>query len=608
MSVKEREQLRTRVRKAENKPEDAYGRDTNELNFEDLAHGVLFDDLGWSTPEDENEDENENENGRDDSSSEDESSSSEDSEERSSSKMESSECSTDEEEDDLGEERAAPRRNEHVEESLDRIHEMMEFIQTYNFEFEKEQLPEEAWDAFTNPPQERVDLSDKQLRRSIQYYLILSHASEETYARFRQLYNDDHPDAPLLSYDQVRRRIRAITGIYPIRVDKCKHNCLAFIGPWGELSSCSNCGEERFDRKGKPRSQFTVIPYAPQAQAQYRHPEWAAKLRYRVQETRRILEEGTRDWSDVLHGEGYLELVESGDIDENSLVLMYSEDSAQLYRDKESSTRFGIGISGDLGPDVRHLENSVIPLFVVGGPKSAQHDSFSLLTLAHLAACQRHGIRVWDCLRDDVVVKRPFLLYALADTVAMTDMSKSVGHHGRNGCRLLCKMPGRHKAGKGIYYPALLRPHGNVPHVPLGSAHPDIDPDSISTPTVEDYEERLERVLSAPNVTQYKKRRKETGIHGPSLFSVLPKALPCPKLFPADLMHLYYNLNQLLLQLWRGSIDYVGNEDPAKWPFAILEDPDTFNALGVAVDRAGRCIPTCVETRIPRNPAEKINT
>ncbi|KAK1215436.1 hypothetical protein PQX77_021975 [Marasmius sp. AFHP31] len=169
-------------------------------------------------------------------------------------------------------------------------------------------------------------------------------------------------------------------------------------------------------------------------------------------------------------------------------------------------------------------------------------------------------------------------------------------------------MPGRHKAGKGIYYPALLRPHGDVPHVPLGSAHPDIDPNSISTPMVEDYKKHLERVLSAPNATQYKKRQKETGIRGPSVFSVLPKALPCPKLFPADLMHLYYNLNQLLLQLWRGSIDYVGDDDPATWPFAILEDSDAFNALGIAVDCAGRCIPTCVETRIPRNPAEKINT
>ncbi|KAL0059480.1 hypothetical protein AAF712_013766 [Marasmius tenuissimus] len=343
-------------------------------------------------------------------------------------------------------------------------------------------------------------------------------------------------------------------------------------------------------------------------QAQHGYPESASKLRYRWQETQRILREGTQDWSNLLQGLDYLRLIESGEIDENTMVLLFSEGSAQLYRDKDSSTRFSIAISGDLAPDVRHLESSVIPQFVVGGPNSAQHDSFSLLTLAHLAACQRRGIKVWDSLSQKVIKKHPFLLFALADTVAMTDMSKSVGHHGRNGCRLLCNMPGRHKPGVGTYYPALLRPIGEVPRIPAASAHPDIHPDNVAAPTVEDYQRRLQRVLDAPNVTQYKKRRKKTGVRGPSLFSVLPKALPCPKLFPADLMHLYYNLNQLLVQLWRGDIDYTGDDDPASWPFAILHDPDKFAEFGLAVERASRYIPTCVESRIPRNPAAKINS
>ncbi|KAJ8089752.1 hypothetical protein PM082_018328 [Marasmius tenuissimus] len=318
-------------------------------------------------------------------------------------------------------------------------------------------------------------------------------------------------------------------------------------------------------------------------QAQHGHPESASKLRYRWQETQRILREATQDWSNLLQGLDYLRLIESGEIDENTMVLLFSEGSAQLYRDKDSSTRFSIAISGDLAPDVRHLESSVIPQFVVGGPNSAQHDSFSLLTLAHLAACQRRGIKVWDSLSQKVIKKHPFLLFALADTVAMTDMSKSVGHHGRNGCRLLCNMPGRHKPGVGTYYP-------------------------VAALTVEEYQRRLQRVLDAPNVTQYKKRRKKTGVRGPSLFSVLPKALPCPKLFPADLMHLYYNLNQLLVQLWRGDIDYTGDDDPASWPFAILHDPDKFAEFGLAVERASRYIPTCVESRIPRNPVAKINS
>ncbi|KAF9256535.1 hypothetical protein L218DRAFT_835301, partial [Marasmius fiardii PR-910] len=65
----------------------------------------------------------------------------------------------------------------------------------------------------------------------------------------------------------------------------------------------------------------------------------------------------------------------------------------------------------------------------------------------------------------------------------------------------------------------------------------------------------------------YKKRRKETRIHGPSLFSALPKSIPCLKLFPADLMHLVYNIGQLMMQLFRGTTDYSGPNDPATWDF-----------------------------------------
>ncbi|KAF9256534.1 hypothetical protein L218DRAFT_881528, partial [Marasmius fiardii PR-910] len=79
-------------------------------------------------------------------------------------------------------------------------------------------------------------------------------------------------------------------------------------------------------------------------------------------------------------------------------------------------------------------ENLVMPLFVTGGPKAAQHDSFILPILAHLAACQCHSIHVWNSLLNKYSIKYPFLLFVLADTVAMAHMSKSVGHHGRNSC------------------------------------------------------------------------------------------------------------------------------------------------------------------------------
>ncbi|KAG7089247.1 hypothetical protein E1B28_010946 [Marasmius oreades] len=498
-----------------------------------------------------------------------------------------------------------------VESNVDGIQEMINFVHGYDFEEERKQWTEEQWHQFLNPPRAILDLSDSQLRISLHFYLILSHTSEETYTRLRQVYNQEHPDRPLLSYDQTRRRLHAITGVFPLCVDKCKNNCLAFYGPYTKLLRCPHCDEERFDHNKKPRSTFTTIPIGPQLQALWRHPESAEALHSRSHRTTQVLKErysheGVKSYSDIIHGSDYLDTVENGTINEDTMVLLYSEDAAQLYRDKQSSTLFGIAILGDLDPDVRHLEHSVMPLFVVGGPNAATHDSFKLPTLAHLAACQRHGIPVWDGLLNKSSRKFPFLLFALADTVAMAHMSKSVGHHGCSGCWLLCEMPGRHKPRVGTYYPALLRPDGN--NLPPSSAHPDIDVDLVTTPTLESYRARLSLVVNSTTLAQYKRQRKKTGIRGPSLFSALPQSLPCPKLFPADLMHLVYNIGQLMLQLFRGTIEHDGADDLALADFTILYDPDDFAAFGTAVACARLFIPTDVEKRAPRNPAEKINS
>ncbi|KAK7026732.1 hypothetical protein VNI00_015505 [Paramarasmius palmivorus] len=135
--------------------------------------------------------------------------------------------------------------NEIVEENLDQIHAMCDYIKNYDFDEERKQWTEDQWEQFYNPPQTLLDLdTDPDLRLSIEFYLALSHSSEETYAQIRQAYIRRHPDTRLLSYDQVRRRLQSITGIFPLHIDKCKNNRMAFIGPFAELNSCSECGEE----------------------------------------------------------------------------------------------------------------------------------------------------------------------------------------------------------------------------------------------------------------------------------------------------------------------------------------------------------------------------
>lgn len=168
-------------------------------------------------------------------------------------------------------------------------------------------------------------------------------------------------------------------------------------------------------------------------------------------------------------------------------------------------------------------------------------------------------------------------------------------------------MPGRHKPGAGTYYPAMLKPHGAA--LPPGSSHQDFDINSITTPSPDEYNERLRYVLGSTSIREYERRRKETGICKPSIVSALPKSIPVPKCFPADTMHLFaLNISQLLISLWRGSIDHAQGDNPTTWPFAVLHDSEVWQGHGASVAGAGLYLPVCLESRVPRNPAEKISS
>ena len=492
-------------------------------------------------------------------------------------------------------------------------------IQDYSFEHEKSQWTEDELDSFSNPPQELWNLDDPQLRLSLRTYLSLSaHSSEATYDAIRSNIKECYSESTMLSFDQVQTRLKAITGILPLYFDMCVNICLAYTGTFATLTECPFCGERRYERhldidSRTPRRQFLTLPIGPQLQALWRHPISVAKLRDRLRRTAALLAQrntggGIQGYDDVCCGSEYLDLVESGQIADNDMLLVLSMDGAQLYRNKESDTWFGIATLIDFAPEIRHAKEMVLPLFVIGGPNAPRnYDSFLFPTLAHLSACQKLGLRVWDAATKASFDICPWFGFGTADTVGMAELNGWVGHHGRNGCRILCSMPGRHKPGAGTYYPAMLKPHDAV--LPPGSGHPDIDINSIATPSLDEYSERLHHVLGSTSIREYERRRRETGICKPSIVSALPKSIPVPKCFPADTMHLFgLNISQLLISLWRGSIDHAQDDDPMTWPFAVLHDNAVWQAHGASVAGVGLYLPVCLESRVPHNPAEKISS
>ncbi|KIK36513.1 hypothetical protein CY34DRAFT_26311 [Suillus luteus UH-Slu-Lm8-n1] len=72
-------------------------------------------------------------------------------------------------------------------------------------------------------------------------------------------------------------------------------------------------------------------------------------------------------------------------------------------------------------------------------------------------------------------------------------------------------------------------------------------------------------------------------------------------------MHLAQLLSDLLLSLWRGTIDHTAPDHPSTWPWAVFWDVNAWQAHGAAVAAAAQYLPGSFD-RKPRNPAKKINT
>ncbi|KIK15659.1 hypothetical protein PISMIDRAFT_16356 [Pisolithus microcarpus 441] len=73
-----------------------------------------------------------------------------------------------------------------------------------------------------------------------------------------------------------------------------------------------------------------------------------------------------------------------------------------------------------------------------------------------------------------------------------------------------------------------------------------------------------------------------------------------------DVMHLAGNLSDLLISLWRGTMDCSHMDNKDLWDWAIFRDEEIWTAHGQAVEDAGIAVPGSFD-RKPCNIADKIN-
>jgi hypothetical protein len=492
----------------------------------------------------------------------------------------------------------------------------MEFaqaIESASLDDEFSKLDPRTLERLQNPPTTVPDIDAiPGLHLGIDIFLALTNAAQETYTSIRKAILKSHPNDDIPTYDQIKQHIAEITGVFAIVNDMCINSCLAFTCSYQGMDTCPECGEGRYDPVTKKARQiFQTIPLGPLLQVLKLTEQSATNLNYRhilqIEINRHLNEGGLPFYEDFMHGEASNNAINAGHIMEDDFMLMMSFDGAQLYASKASDCWIYIWVIFDHAPDGRYIKKCVLPGGFIPGPNKPKNpDSYLFPGLHHLSALQKEGICMWNAMKQEIVTSYPFLCLATADGPGMALLNGLVGHHGKNGCRLFCTVPGRHKQGGTHYYPALLKPDNyNVE----GSDHPDIDVYQLPVYSVQDYEQKLEYVVQSRSETQYKKRRLETGISKPSIFMGLnPKhRLDIPGCFGSDIMHLgSLNIPDLLINLWRGAFECDRNDDKSTWDWAVLRGP--------VWEKHGKDVATCTPylpgsfDRPPRNPAEKISS
>ena len=481
-------------------------------------------------------------------------------------------------------------------------------------------LSSDALERLRNPLREQPSLSvDKDTRLAID--LFLGNPSEITYETNRAAILRCFPDCNLPTYYKTNRLVADLTGIKSIIHHMCVNSCIAYTGPFMELQSCPICSEPRYDQfrleasNGKekvPRQEFHTIPVGPQLQALYRESESASHAHYLHEERSRVLTEIQErgkllEYTDVLHGMDLIEAFQDGRIGKDDIVLMFSIDGAQLYAKKASGCWIYIWVLLNLAPDRRYKKKHVLIGGFIPGPNNPKNtDSFLFPGLHHLCSLQKEKLKLWDAALQQEVQSNIFLALLTADGPGMMRVTGLVGYHGKHGCRLYCGLAGcREPQGK-QYFPALLKPANyNIE----GCAHNDIDIKQLPTASCERYKVNLHHLITSSNESQYRSRRLATGISKPSIFSGLnpSSTLALPKSAGLDIMHLgALNLSDLMISLWRGTIDCTKPDDKSTWTWLVLQG-DVWQQHGKAVADALHYLPSSFD-RPPRNIVEKLTS
>lgn len=95
--------------------------------------------------------------------------------------------------------------------------------------YRNSKLDEFTIDRLENPLEDLVDISDPDIRLSLDLFISCGNASEETYNSVRRSILTRFPDTNVLSYYLVKKCVADITGVCAISDDMCINSCHALM-------------------------------------------------------------------------------------------------------------------------------------------------------------------------------------------------------------------------------------------------------------------------------------------------------------------------------------------------------------------------------------------
>ncbi|KAG1823918.1 uncharacterized protein BJ212DRAFT_1444821 [Suillus subaureus] len=293
-----------------------------------------------------------------------------------------------------------------------------------------------------NPYQTGLEINSSAVQHGIATYFTVEHSSVNTYESIQQsaMHCLEGEATQIPSYYNY-------TGVESIEHDMCPGTCVAFMGPFADLTHYPICNTDHYNpiklhtsggQMHIAHQKFITIPLSAQLQALWPNG-------------------GVFDvFDDFCKGCEFLQAVQWGDIKPDDIVLMISLNGAQLYESKLSDCWTYI------------WKQYVLPGGFIPGPNKLKNmDSFLFPGLHHLAALQNEGLCIWDAWHNIVFISNSFLIFITADGPGLVYFDGMKGTY---------------------YYPALLIPHH---YAVAGSNHPDISIYELHDPDLTEYFDNL---------------------------------------------------------------------------------------------------------------------